>query len=208
MRKDPSVYFPLWVVVSQGEDRQIMWGEAHKEMAHQLGEIQKMEKRLNEMESRMGILSIAEDGLEGRVNVLEQGSNRVMRLVLKITRTLAGQSTQLDLSWQFLTAFLLPGRLRTGGGTGPADGGPIPEGGSGQGSPASSCPSLVSLGSSWLGSPTLNTPSDEGGAHSFPTFLQESGHQGGSTSSSLQGRASSEDGDIGVLGVGGLGGDR
>ena len=46
------------------DDHFHLWKEVHKDIAHQLGELQKVAHRLDEVEKRMGRLSIQVDGVE------------------------------------------------------------------------------------------------------------------------------------------------
>ena len=46
------------------DDHFHLWKEVHKDIAHQLGELQKVAHRLGEVEKRMGRLSIQVDGVE------------------------------------------------------------------------------------------------------------------------------------------------
>ena len=89
---------------------------------------------------------------------------RFHELVLKIVCILHTHLAQLDLFWQIISSFLLTGgSCNGGGGTGPSNDVVEPEGESRSGSPSPPCPSLVSLQSSWLDSPTLNTPTNPSG---------------------------------------------
>ena len=49
---------PKWLVVGQHNDHFHLWKEAHKDIAHQLNELQQAEAGVSAMEHRMGGLSL------------------------------------------------------------------------------------------------------------------------------------------------------
>ena len=61
---------PKWIVVGQRNDHFHLWKEVHKDIAHQLNELQLVERRVMEIECRMGSLSLQVEGVE--VQVAEQ----------------------------------------------------------------------------------------------------------------------------------------
>ena len=50
-------------MVGSHDDHFHLWKEVHKDIAHQLGKLQKVAQRLGEVEKRMGRLSIQVDGI-------------------------------------------------------------------------------------------------------------------------------------------------
>ena len=132
-----------------------------------------MEQRVLYIEWELNVLELKGEGVRERLAALEATDTRFRGLVLKIVHNLTTHSAQLDLFWQIISSLLLSGRSVGGGGTGPSNDAAEPEGGSRSGSPASSCPSLISLQSSWLDSPTLNTPTDPPRTNSSRAPLEE-----------------------------------
>ena len=55
---------PKWVVVGQHNDHFHLWKEIHKDVAHQLNKLQKVEQQVSEVEGRMQGLSIRMEGVE------------------------------------------------------------------------------------------------------------------------------------------------
>ena len=73
---------PKWIVVGQHNDHFHLWKEVHKDVAHQLNELQLVEWRVVEVECRIGSLSLQVEGVEVRVAEQEVVGNRLLRLVL------------------------------------------------------------------------------------------------------------------------------
>ena len=160
-------------MIRQSADHYYLWRETHKDLAHQLKELQKVEQRVLYVERELNALELKGEGVKERLAALEATNTRFRGLVLKIVRNLTTHSAQLDLFWQIISSLLLSSRSVGGGGTGPSHVAVEPEGESGSGSPSSSCPSLISLQSSWLDSPTLDTPADQSRANSSGTSSEE-----------------------------------
>ena len=132
------------------DDHFHLWKEIHKDMAHQLNELQKVEQQLQ------GLL-IQMEGVE--VWVVEQGvlGDWMGRLVLWCIRALHHQMAKTDFLQHLVSSFLQFGGQGDEG-PGSSGGPPEPPRGFGLGSPPSSCPSLKSLRSSNLDSPLITTP--------------------------------------------------
>ena len=148
---------PKWIVVGQHNDHFHLWKEVHKDIAHQLNELQLVERRVTEIECRMGGLSLQVEGVEVRVAEQEVVGNRVLRLVLWSVGGVLHLMAKVDFLQYFVSSFLSFGG---GGDEGPRspDGPDEPSTGPGLGSSPSSCPSLKSLRSSQLDSPLITTP--------------------------------------------------
>ena len=73
---------PKWIVVGQHNNHFHLWKEVHKDIAHQLNELQLVERRVVEIERRMGGLSLQVEGIEVWVAEQEVVGDRVLRLVL------------------------------------------------------------------------------------------------------------------------------
>ena len=73
---------PKWIVVGQHNNHFHLWKEVHKDIAHQLNELQLVEWRVVEVECQIGSLSLQVDGVEVRVTEQEVIGNRLSRLVL------------------------------------------------------------------------------------------------------------------------------
>ena len=58
---------PKWIVVGQHNNHFHLWKEVHKDIAHQLNELQLVERRVVDIEHRMGSLSLQVKGVEVRV---------------------------------------------------------------------------------------------------------------------------------------------
>ena len=55
---------PKWIVVGHHDDHFYLWKEIHKDVAHQLNELQKVERWVEEVELRPQGLSIQMEGVE------------------------------------------------------------------------------------------------------------------------------------------------
>ena len=156
------------------DDHFHLWKEVHKDIAHQLGELQKVAQRLGEVERRMGRLSIQVDGVEVRVAEQEVVGNRLSRLVLWSVGTILHTLAKVDFLQHLVSSFLSFGGGDSEGPRSP-DGSNEPPSGPGSGSPPSSCPSLESLRSSMLDSPLITTPPSVHRSDSPGAFTQDEG---------------------------------
>ena len=135
---------PKWIVVGQHNDHFHLWKEVHKDIAHQLSELQLVERRVTDIERWMGGLSLQVEGVEVRVAEQEVVGNRVLRLVLWSVGGVLHLMAKVDFLQHLVSSF-----LSFGGGDnegprspdGPDESSPRP----GLGSSPSSCPSLESL---------------------------------------------------------------
>ena len=153
------------------DDHFHLWKEVHKDIAHQLSELQKVAQRVGEMEKRMGRLSIQVDGVEVRVAEQEVVGNRLSRLVLWMVGGVLHTLAKVEFLQQLVSSFLSFG----GGGddgSGSPDGTHGPSRGPGLGSSPSPCPSLQSLQSSDLDPPLVATPSSVHGSDSPGPFSE------------------------------------
>ena len=153
------------------DDHFHLWKEVHKDIAHQLAELQKVAHRLGEVEKQMGRLSIQVDGVEVRVAEQEVVGNRLSRLVLWTVGGVLHTLAKVEFLQQLVSSF-----LSFGGGS---DDGPGSPGGTNEPlrgprprSPPSPCPSLQSLQSSDLDSPLIATPSSVLGSDSPGPFSE------------------------------------
>ena len=148
---------PKWIVVGQHNDHFHLWKEVHKDVAHQLNELQLVERRVVEVEHRLGSLSLQVEGVEVRVAEQEVVGDRLSRLVLWSVGGVLHLMAKVDFLQHLVTSF-----LSFGGGSSegprPPDGPDEPSSRPGPGSSPSSCPSLESLRSSQLNSPLITTP--------------------------------------------------
>ena len=156
------------------DDHFHLWKEVHKDIAHQLGELQKVAHRLGEVEKRMGRLSIQVDGVEVRVAEQEVVGNRLSRLVLWSVGAILHSLAKVDFLQHLVSSFLSFGGGDSDGPRSP-DGPDEPPSGPGSGSPPSSCPSLISLRSSQLDSPLVATPPSIHRSDSPGAFTQDEG---------------------------------
>ena len=156
------------------DDHFHLWKEVHKDIAHQLGELQKVAHRLGEVEKRMGRLSIQVDGVEVRVAEQEVVGNRLSRLVLWNVGAVLHAVAKVDFLQHLVSSFLSFGGGDSDG-PGSPDGPDEPPSGSGSGSPPSPGPSLFSLRSSQLDSPLIATPPSVHRSDSPGTFMQDEG---------------------------------
>ena len=149
---------PKWIVVGQHNDHFHLWKEVHKDIAHQLNELQLVEWRVVEIECRMGSLSLQVEGMEVRVAEQEVVGDRVSRLVLWSVGGVLHLMAKVYFLQHLVTSFLSFGG---GGSEGPRspDGPDEPSPRPGPGSSPSYCPSLESLRSSQVDSPLVATPS-------------------------------------------------
>ena len=150
---------PKWIVVGQHNDHFHLWKEVHKDIAHQLNELQLVEWRVVEIEHRMRSLSLQIEGVEVQVAEQEVVGDRVSRLVLWSVGGVLHLMAKVDFLQQLVTSFL---SFRGGGSEGPRspDGPDEPSPRPGPGSSPSSCPSLESLHSRLppCRHPLLSTP--------------------------------------------------
>ena len=148
---------PKWIIVGQHNNYFHLWKEVHKDIAHQLNELQLVEWRVVEVECQIGSLSLQVEGVEVRVAEPEVVGNRLSRLVLWSMGGVLHVMAKVDFFQHLITSFLSFGG---GSGEGPRlpDGPDEPSSGHGPGSPPPSCPSLESLHSSQLDSPLVATP--------------------------------------------------
>ena len=202
---------PKWIVVGSHDDHFHLWKEVHKDIGHQLAELQKVAHRLDEVERRMGQLSIQVDGVEVQVAEQEVVGNRLSRLVLWSVGAVLHALAKVDFLQHLVSSFLSFGGGDSEGPRSP-DGPDEPPSGSGPGSPPSSCPSLESLRSSQLDSPLIATPSSVHRSNSPGPFTRDEGDWLRSALQALQSPTSEDGSDIrlpgirrGIWGASGLG---
>ena len=191
---------PKWIVVGQHNDHFHLWKEVHKDIAHQLNELQLVEWRVTEVECRMGSLSLQVEGVEVRVAEQEVVGDRVSRLVLWSVGGVLHLMAKVDFLQHLVTSFLLFGG---GSSEGPrlSDGPDEPLPRPGPGSSPSSCPSLESLCSSQLDSPLVATPSSIRRSDSPGLFMQDEGDWLRSALQALPSPVSEDGSDIRLLGI-------
>ena len=165
---------PKWIVVGQHNSHFHLWKEVHKDIAHQLNKLQLVERRVVELEHRMGGLSLQVEGVEVRVAEQEVVGDRVSRLVLWSVGGVLHLMAKVDFLQHLVTSFLSFGG-GSGEGPGSPDGLDEPSTGPGPGSSPSSCPSFESLHSSQLDSPLVATPSSIRWSDSPGPFTQDEG---------------------------------
>jgi hypothetical protein len=163
--RNPDVK-PKWLVVSHLDDQYHLWRDTHKEISHNFSQVEKLERRVREIEGRMESLEIKDDTVGTRLTAMEDLGRGLSGYVVQMTRTIVGQGLRLDILQRLVTAFVLFGS-NGGGGPGPTDETDGPPRGPGSGGFPSSCPSLVSLDSSWLDSPTVDSPASISGPDPF-----------------------------------------
>ena len=161
-------------MVGSHDDHFHLWKEVHKDIAHQLGELQKVSHRVGEIEKCMGRLSIQVDGVEVRVAEQEVVGNRLSRLVLWSVGGILHTLAKVDFLQHLVSSFLSFGGGDSEGPRSP-DGPDEPSSGAGSGSSPSSCPSLESLRSSQLDSPLIATPPSVHRSDSPGVFTQDEG---------------------------------
>ena len=191
---------PKWIVVGQHNNHFHLWKEVHKDIAHQLNELQLVERRVVEVERRMGSLSLQVEGVEVRVAEQEVVGDRVSRLVLWSVGGVLHLMAKVDFLQHLVTSFLSFGG---GSGEGPRlpDGPDAPSPRPGSGSSPSSCPSLESLRSSQLDSPLVTTPSSIRRSESPGPFSQGEGDWLRSALQALPSPTSEDGSDIRLPGI-------
>ena len=107
---------PKWTVVGQHNNHFHLWKEVHKDIAHQLNELQQVEARVSTLERRMGGLSLQVEGVEVHVAEQEVVGNRLLRLVLWSVGGVLHLMAKVDFLQHLVTSFLSFGR---GGDEGP-----------------------------------------------------------------------------------------
>ena len=92
--------------MSQHNDHFHLWKEVHKDIAHQLNELQKVECQVEQVEQRLQGLLIQMEGVE--VRVVEQGvlGDIVGRLVLCCIGALHHQMAKTDFLQHLVSSFL------------------------------------------------------------------------------------------------------
>ena len=165
---------PKWLVVGQHNDHFHLWKEVHKDVAHQLNKLQLVERRVEEVERRIGSLSLQMEGVEVRVTEQEVVGTRLLRLVLWSVGGVLHLMAKVDFLQHLVTSFLSFGGGSSEGPRSP-DGSDEPPSGPGPRSPPSYCPSLESLRSSQLDSPLIATPSSVRRSDSPGAFTQDEG---------------------------------
>ena len=191
---------PKWIVVGHHNDHFHLWKEVHKDIAHQLNELQLVEQRVVEIECRMGSLSLQVEGVEVRVAEQEVVGDRVSRLVLWSVGGVLHLMAKVDFLQHLVTSFLSFGG---GGNEGPRlpDGPDEPSPRPGPGSSPSSCPSLESLRSSQLDSLLVATPSSIRRSDSPGPFTQDEGDWLRSALQALPSSTSEDGSDIRLPGI-------
>ena len=165
---------PKWIIVGQHNDHFHLWKEVHKDITHQLNELQLVEWRVVEVERRVGSLSLQVEGVGVWVVEQEVVGDQVSRLVLWSVGGVLYLMAKVDFLQHLVTSFLSFGG---GSGEGPRlpDAPDEPSPRPGPGSSPSSCPSLLSLSSSQLNSPLIATPSSVHQSDSPGAFMQGEG---------------------------------
>ena len=191
---------PKWIVVGQHNDHFHLWKEVHKDIAHQLNELQLVKWRVVEVERQIGSLSLQVGGVEVRVAEQEVVGDRLSRLMLWSVGGVLHLMAKVDFLQHLVTSFLPFGG---GGGEGPRSPDGLDESLSrpGLGSPPSSCPSLESLHSSQLDSPLVTTPSSVRWSDSPGVFTQGEGDWLRAVLQALLSPTSENGSDIRLLGV-------
>ena len=191
---------PKWIVVGQHNDHFHLWKEVHRDIAHQLNELQLVEWRVVEIERQMGSLSLQVKGVEVRVAEQEVVGDQVSRLVLWSVGGVLHLMAKVDFLQHLITSFLSFGG---GGSEGPRspDGPDEPSPRPGLGSSPSSCPSLEFLHSSQLDSPLVATPSSVRQSNSPGAFMQGEGDWLRSALWALPSPTSEDGSDIQLLGI-------
>ena len=182
------------------DDHFHLWKEVHKDIAHQLGELQKVAHWLGEVERQMGRLSIQVDGVEVRVAEQEVVGNQLSRLVLWSVGGILHTLAKVDFLQHLVSSFLSFGGGDSEGPRSP-DGPDEPPSGSGSGSSPSSCPSLESLRSSQLDSPLIATPPSVHRSNSPGPFTQDEGDWLRTALQALPSPTSEDGADIRLPGV-------
>jgi hypothetical protein len=190
-------------VVSHLDDQYHLWRDTHKEISHNFSQVEKLERRVREIEGKMESLEIKDEGVSTRLTAMEDLGRGLSGYVVQMTRTIVGQGLRLDILQRLVTAFVLFGS-NGGGGPGPSDETDGPSGGFGSGGRPPSCPSLVSLDSSWLDSPTIDSPASISGPDPFQSSVSNEADWFRST---LQAIAGSEVEDVRDSGLRGDRGD-
>ena len=97
---------PKWIVVSQHNNHFHLWKEIHKDIAHQLNELQQVEARVSGLECRLGGLSLQVEGVEVQVAEQEVVGNRLLRLVLWSMGGVLHLMAKVDFLQHLVTSFL------------------------------------------------------------------------------------------------------
>jgi hypothetical protein len=157
-------------VVSHLDDQYHLWRDTHKEISHNFSQVEKLERRVREIEGKMESLEIKDEGVSTRLSAMEDLGRGLSGYVVQMTRTIVGQGLRLDILQRLVTAFVLFGSDGRGG-PGPSDENDGPPRGFGSGDRPPSCPSLESLHSSWLDSPTIDSPASISGPNPFQSDI-------------------------------------
>ena len=191
---------PKWIIIGQHNNHFHLWKEVHKDIAHQLNELQLVEQRVVEVERQLGSLSLQVEGVEVRVAEQEVVGNRLSRLVLWSVGGVLHLTAKVDFLQHLVTSFLSFGGGSNEGPRSP-DGldEPLPR--PGPGSSPSSCPSLESLRSSQLDSPLVTTPSSVHQSDSPGAFTQDEGDWLRAALQALPSPTSEDGSDIRLLGI-------
>jgi hypothetical protein len=159
-------------VVSHLDDQYHLWRDTHKEISHNFSQVEKLERRVREIEGKMEGLEIRDDDVRTRLTAMDDLGRGLSGYVVQMTRTIVGQGLRLDILQRLVTAFILFGSDGRGG-PGPSDETDGPSRGPGSGGFPPSCPSLISLDSSWLDSPTIDSPASISGPNPFQSSVSD-----------------------------------
>jgi hypothetical protein len=186
-------------VVSHLDDQYHLWRDTHKEISHNFSQVEKLERRVREIEGKMGELEIRDETVGTRLQAMEDLGRGLSGYVVQMTRTIVGQGLRLDILQRLVTAFVLFGS-GGGGGSGPSDENDGPPRGPGSGGVSPSCPSLISLESSWLDSPTIDSPASIGGPDPFQSSVSDEANWLRSTLQAIAGAEVEDVRDSGLRG--------
>ena len=87
---------PVWIVVGHHDDPFHLWKEIHKDMAHQLNGLEKVEHHVEQVEHHLNGLSIQVEGVEMQVAEQEVVGNRVLRSVPRCIGAIHHQMAKTD----------------------------------------------------------------------------------------------------------------
>jgi hypothetical protein len=100
--RNPDVK-PKWLVVSHLDDQYHLWHDTHKEISHNFSQVEKLERRVREIEGKMEGLEIKDDAVETRLTAMESLGRGLSGYVVQMTRTVVGQGLRLDILQRIVT---------------------------------------------------------------------------------------------------------
>jgi hypothetical protein len=77
--RNPDVK-PKWLVVSHLDDQYHLWRDTHKEISHNFSQVEKLERRVREIEGRMEGLDIKDENVEDEVEGYGRFRARIKRV--------------------------------------------------------------------------------------------------------------------------------